>query len=99
MDKVQALKQIMQTNKMAFDYNYTMMMSAYEQNKLMFHTFLNQSTDDIPAEVKSAIEAFKVKHVIKQGVLRAYSDVVLFYRKIKLMSIVNSYFEFINLGT
>ena len=41
----------------------------------------------------------KVKHVIKQGVLRAYSDVVLFYRKIKLMSIVNSYFEFINLGT
>jgi predicted outer membrane protein len=56
MDKAQALKQIMQTNKMAFDYNYTMMMSAYEQNKLMFYTFLNQSTDDIPAEVKSAIE-------------------------------------------
>jgi predicted outer membrane protein len=57
MDKVQTLKQIMQTNKMAFDYNYTMMTSAYEQNKLMFHTFLNQSADDdIPAEVKSAIE-------------------------------------------
>ena len=56
MDKVQALKQIMQTNKMAFDYNYTMMMSAYEQNKLMFHTFLNQSADDIPVDVKSAIE-------------------------------------------
>lgn len=56
MDKVQALKQIMQTNKMAFDYNYTMMTSAYEQNKLMFHTFLNQSADDIPTEVKSAIE-------------------------------------------
>ncbi len=55
-DKVQALKQIMQTNKMAFDYNYTMMMSAYEQNKLMFHTFLNQSSDDIPAETKHAIE-------------------------------------------
>jgi len=56
MDKVQNLKQIMQTNKMAFDYNYTMMMSAYEQNKLMFYTFLNQSTDEIPAETKSAIE-------------------------------------------
>lgn len=56
MDKVETLKQIMQTNKMAFDYNYTMMMSAYEQNKLMFHTFLNQSTDTIPAELKSAIE-------------------------------------------
>jgi hypothetical protein len=56
MDKVQTLKQIMQTNKMAFDYNYTMMTSAYEQNKLMFHTFLNQSADEIPAEVKSAIE-------------------------------------------
>jgi predicted outer membrane protein len=55
-DKMQALKQIMQTNKMAFDYNYTMMMSAYEQNKLMFHMFLNQSTDGIPAETKSAIE-------------------------------------------
>ena len=56
MDKVQNLKQIMQTNKMAFDYNYTMMMSAYEQNKLMFHAFLNQSTNEIPAETKSAIE-------------------------------------------
>jgi predicted outer membrane protein len=55
MEKLQTLKQIMQTNKMAFDYNYTMMMAAYEQNKLMFHTFLNQSTD-IPAEAKTAIE-------------------------------------------
>ena len=56
MDKVETLKQIIQTNKMAFDYNYTMMMGAYEQNKLMFHTFLNQSSDTIPAELKSAIE-------------------------------------------
>jgi adenosine deaminase len=55
-DKTQALKQIMQTNKMAFDYNYTMMMSAYEQNKLMFHMFLNQSTEEIPAEAKNTIE-------------------------------------------
>jgi predicted outer membrane protein len=55
MEKMQTLKQMMQTNKMAFDYNFTMMMSAYEQNKLMFHMFLNQSTD-IPAEAKTAIE-------------------------------------------
>lgn len=55
MEKLQTLKQMMQTNKMAFDYNYTMMMGAYEQNKLMLHTFLNQSTD-IPAEAKTAIE-------------------------------------------
>ena len=39
MDKVQALKQIMQTNKMAFDYNYTIKTSAYEQNMLMFIPF------------------------------------------------------------
>lgn len=55
MDNSQALKQIMQTNKMAFDYNYTMMMSAYEQNKLLLHTFLNKSSD-IPAATKIAIE-------------------------------------------
>ena len=55
-EKVQALKQILQTNKMAFDYNYSMMMSAYEQNKLLFYTFLNQSCDDIPSETKTAIE-------------------------------------------
>ena len=55
MTNIQTLKQMMQTNKMAFDYNYTMMMAAYEQNKLMLHTFLNQSTD-IPAETKSALE-------------------------------------------
>jgi predicted outer membrane protein len=55
MEKLQTLKQMMQTNKMAFDYNFTMMMSAYEQNKLMLHMFLNQSTD-VPAEAKTAIE-------------------------------------------
>lgn len=55
-DKLQALKQILQTNKMAFDYNYTMMMSAYEQNKLIFYTFLNQSPSEIPVETKNAIE-------------------------------------------
>lgn len=55
MENKQTLKQIMQTNKMAFDYNYAMMMSAYEQNKLLFYTFLNQSTD-MPAATKDAIE-------------------------------------------
>jgi predicted outer membrane protein len=55
MEQTQTLKQMMQTNKMAFDYNYTMMMSAYEQNKLMLHMFLNQSTE-VPAETKTAIE-------------------------------------------
>lgn len=55
MEKMQTLKQLMQTNKMSFDYNFTMMMGAYEQNKLMLHMFLNQSTD-IPAETKTAIE-------------------------------------------
>jgi len=56
MAKVETIKQIMQTNKMAFDYNYTMMMSAYEQNKFMLHSLLNQSSDTVPAELKSAIE-------------------------------------------
>lgn len=55
MEKMQQLKQMMQTSKMAFDYNFTMMMSAYEQNKLMMYTILNQSTD-ISDEAKSAIE-------------------------------------------
>lgn len=57
MDNAQTLKQMMQTNKMAFDYNFTMMMATYEQNKLLLHTFLNQNTD-IPAEAKSAIETW-----------------------------------------
>lgn len=57
MDKIQNLKQLMQTNKMAFDYNFTMMMATYEQNKLLLHTFLNQSTD-IPAEAKSSVETW-----------------------------------------
>jgi len=55
MENVDKLKQMMQTSKMAFDYNYTMMMAAYEQNKMMLTMFLNQSTD-IPDESKMAIE-------------------------------------------
>ena len=55
MENVQKLKQMMQTSKMAFDYNYTMMLAAYEQNKMLLTMFLNQSTD-IPEESKAAIE-------------------------------------------
>ncbi len=57
MDKVQTLKQMMQTNKMAFDYNFTMMMATYEQNKLLLHTFLNQSSE-IPPELVSSVETW-----------------------------------------
>lgn len=55
MKKTQTLEQIMQTSKMAFDYNYSMMTGAYEQNKYLLHTLMNQSTD-IPAETRNAIE-------------------------------------------
>lgn len=57
MDKVQTLKQMMQTNKMAFDYNFSMMMATYEQNKLLLHTFMNQSTE-IPPEVVKSVETW-----------------------------------------
>lgn len=57
MNKAQTLKQMMQTNKMAFDYNFTMMMATYEQNKLLLHTFLNQSTEISP-EVTSSVETW-----------------------------------------
>lgn len=55
MDQYQSIKQMMQVGKTAFDNNYIMMMTAYEQNKLMITTFLNQ-TQGIPAEAKKAIE-------------------------------------------
>ena len=55
MEKIETLKKMMQTNKMAFDYNFTMMMATYEQNKLLLYTFLNQS-GDVPEEAQSAIE-------------------------------------------
>jgi hypothetical protein len=48
-DKMQTLKQIMQANKMAFDYNYTIMIGAYDLNKVMFQMFLNQSIEGVPA--------------------------------------------------
>ncbi len=55
MENINKLKQMMQTSKMAFDYNYTMMMSAYEQNKMLMYSFLNHAAD-IPDETKIAIE-------------------------------------------
>lgn len=55
MENMQQLKHLMQTSKMAFDYNYTMMMGAYEQNKLLMFTQLNQNTE-IPEEIRGAIE-------------------------------------------
>ena len=57
MNKVDTLMKAMQTSKMAFDYNFTMMMATYEQNKLLLHTFLNQSSD-VPEEAKSAVETW-----------------------------------------
>ena len=54
MKQEQALRQMMQTNKMVLDQNYTIMMSAYEQNKLLLNLILNQ-TPDLTAEGKKAI--------------------------------------------
>ncbi len=63
MEQIQALKQMIQMNKLAFDNSYNMMMSAYDQNKLMFTTFLNQ-TSGLSPEIKQAIENW----------MRAYKD-------------------------
>lgn len=55
METLQNLKRMMQTNKMAFDYNYTMMMGAYEHNKMLMYSILNANMD-VPQEAKDAIE-------------------------------------------
>ena len=55
MDKKQIFKQMAQMNKMAFDNSYNMMMSAFEQNKLMVSTFLNQPSA-LPEEGRKAVE-------------------------------------------
>lgn len=55
MDSNQTLRQLIQTNKMAFDYNFTMMLASYEQNKLLLHSFLSQHTELHP-EVVGSIE-------------------------------------------
>jgi predicted outer membrane protein len=55
MEQLQMLKQMAQMNKMAFDNSFNMMMSAFEQNKLLLNTILNQPSS-VPAEGKKAIE-------------------------------------------
>ncbi len=55
MEQLHALKQMIQMNKMAFDNSYNMMMSAFEQNKLMFNAYLSQ-TSGLPAEGQKAVE-------------------------------------------
>lgn len=54
MKKEQAISQMMKTNKMVLDQNHTIMMSAYEQNKLLLNMILNQ-TPDLTPEGKKAI--------------------------------------------
>ena len=55
MEQMQVLKQMAQMNKMAFDNSFNMMMSAFEQNKLMLNTFLSQPSS-LPEEGKKASE-------------------------------------------
>jgi predicted outer membrane protein len=55
MEQLQVLKQMAQMNKMAFDNSFNMMMSAFEQNKLLLNTFLSQPSS-VPEEGKKAIE-------------------------------------------
>ena len=55
MEQMKVLKQMAQMNKMAFDNSFNMMMSAFEQNKLMLNTFLSQPSS-LPEEGKKAIE-------------------------------------------
>ena len=55
MEQLQVLKQMAQMNKMAFDNSFNMMISAFEQNKLLLNTFLSQPSS-VPEEGKQAIE-------------------------------------------
>ena len=55
MDQTQTLKQMMEMNKLAFDNSYLMMMSTYEQNKLMLTAFMAQA-GGMPVETKKAID-------------------------------------------
>ena len=54
MKKEEAISQMMKTNKKMLDQNHTIMMNAYEQNKLLLNMILNQ-TPDISHEGKKAI--------------------------------------------
>jgi predicted outer membrane protein len=55
MEQMKVIKQMAQMNKMAFDNSFSMMMSSFEQNKVMLNTFLNQPSS-LPEEGKKAIE-------------------------------------------
>ncbi len=55
MEQLQALRQMIQMNRMAFNNSFNMMMSAFEQNKLILNTYLSQSSK-LPAEGRQAIE-------------------------------------------
>lgn len=75
MDQLQMAKQMIQMNKLVFDNNYNMIMSAYEQNKLMLTTMLGQASN-LPVEAKSAIDEWlknykkgceELKDMIDQG--------------------------------
>ena len=75
MDQMQMAKQMIQMNKLVFDNNYNMIMSAYEQNKLIFSTMLGQASN-LPVEAKNAIEEWlkmykkgceELKDMIDQG--------------------------------
>jgi hypothetical protein len=65
MEQLQALKQMLQMNRMAFDNSFNMMMSAFEQNKLMFNTYLTQSAG-LPAEGKKSRRG--LDEILQKGV-------------------------------
>jgi hypothetical protein len=75
MDQRQMVKQMMQMNKLAFDNSFNTMTGTYEQNRLMFTTFLSQA-DTVPPEAKKAIEDWlqsykqgcqEMKKIVDQG--------------------------------
>ncbi len=75
MDQLQMAKQMIQMNKLVFDNNYNMIMTAYEQNKLILSTMLGQASN-LPVETKAAIDEWlktykkgceELKNMIDQG--------------------------------
>ena len=75
MDQLQMAKQMIQMNKLVFDNNYNMIMTAYEQNKLILSTMLSQASN-LPVDTKAAIDEWlktykkgceELKNMIDQG--------------------------------
>jgi hypothetical protein len=52
---------MMRTSKMAFDYNFTMMLATYEQNKLLLHSFMAQS-GEVPQELREATDNWLIAY-------------------------------------